>query len=75
MFHAKGRAIARNYKTCQHPNAGLCRQSPVVLKSALRTVAAGLALNPYAQELLLMQEALKAAPPGEPVDVTPFTIR
>jgi hypothetical protein len=43
--------------------------------AALRTVAAGLALNPHAQELLLMQDALKAAPPGDPIDVTPFTIR
>jgi hypothetical protein len=43
--------------------------------AALRTVTAGLALNPHAQELLLMQDALKAAPPGEPIDVTPFTIR
>ena len=43
--------------------------------AALRTVAAGLALNPHAQELLLMQDALKDAPQGEPIDVTPFTIR
>jgi hypothetical protein len=43
--------------------------------AALRTVVAGLALNPHAQELLLMRDALKAAPPGEPIDVTPFTIR
>ena len=43
--------------------------------AALRTVAAGLALNPHARELQMMQEALKAATPGEPIDVTPFTIR
>jgi len=43
--------------------------------AALRTVAAGLVLNPHARELQMMQEALKAATPGEPIDVTPFTIR
>ena len=43
--------------------------------AALRTVAAGLALNPHARELQMMQDALKAATPGEPIDVTPFTIR
>ena len=43
--------------------------------AALRTVAAGLALNPHARELLMMRDALKAATPGEPIDVTPFTIR
>jgi len=43
--------------------------------AALRTVGAGLALNPHARELLMMRDALKAATPGEPVDVTPFTIR
>jgi hypothetical protein len=43
--------------------------------AALRTVGAGLVLNPHARELLLMQDALKAATPGEPVDVTPFTTR
>jgi hypothetical protein len=43
--------------------------------AALRTVAAGLALNPHARELLMMRDTLKVATPGEPVDVTPFTIR
>jgi hypothetical protein len=43
--------------------------------AALRTVGAGLVLNPHARELLLMQDTLKAATPGEPVDVTPFTTR
>ena len=43
--------------------------------AALRTVAAGLALNPRARELLMMRDALKAATPGEPIDVAPFTIR
>jgi hypothetical protein len=43
--------------------------------AALRTVGAGLALNPHARELLMMRDALEAATPGEPVDVTPFTIR
>jgi hypothetical protein len=43
--------------------------------AALRTVAAGLALNPYARELQMMQQALKTATPGEPIDVAPFTIR
>ncbi|MBW1757282.1 MAG: DUF2723 domain-containing protein [Deltaproteobacteria bacterium] len=43
--------------------------------AALRTVGAGLALNPHARELLMMRDALKAATPGERVDITPFTIR
>ena len=43
--------------------------------AAIRTVASGLALNPHARELLMLGDALKAATPGEPVDVTPFTIR
>lgn len=43
--------------------------------AALRTVAAGLALNPHPKELLLLRNALRNAPPGERIDVTPFTIR
>jgi len=43
--------------------------------AALRTVKAGLALNPHPRELLMLQEALKNASPGERIDVTPFTIR
>jgi hypothetical protein len=45
------------------------------INAALRTVAAGLALNPHAAELQMMRDALKDATPGEPLDVTPFTIR
>ncbi len=44
------------------------------LHGARRSVGAGLALNPHAQELLLMQDALKHAPPGERIDITPFRI-
>ncbi|MBW2626171.1 MAG: DUF2723 domain-containing protein [Deltaproteobacteria bacterium] len=43
--------------------------------AALRTVSAGLALNPHARELLMMRDTLKEATPGEPIDVAPFTIR
>lgn len=43
--------------------------------AAIRTVDAGLALNPYARELLQMRAALEAATPGERIDVAPFTIR
>lgn len=43
--------------------------------AALRTVGAGLALNPDARELLMMRDALKEAPPGERIDIAPFTIR
>ncbi len=42
--------------------------------AAFRTVAAGLALNPHARELQMMQDALEEATPGEPIDVAPFTI-
>jgi len=45
------------------------------IHAALRTVAAGLALNPHARELQMLREALKEAIPGEPIDVAPFTIR
>jgi len=43
--------------------------------AAKRTVAAGLALNPHAQELLMMRTALSEATPGERIDIAPFTIR
>ncbi len=43
--------------------------------AALRTVTAGLALNPHAAELLMMRDALKEVTPGERIDLTPFTIR
>jgi hypothetical protein len=43
--------------------------------AALRTVTAGLALNPHAAELVMMRTALKEARPGDRIDVTPFTIR
>ena len=43
--------------------------------AALRTVAAGLALNPHARELRLLRDALKEATPGEPIDLSSFTIR
>ncbi|UCH28438.1 MAG: hypothetical protein JSV06_09165, partial [Myxococcales bacterium] len=43
--------------------------------AGLRTVAAGLALNPHAKELLALRQALKEATPGERIDVTPFMVR
>jgi len=43
--------------------------------AALRTVTAGLALNPHAAELRMLHEAIREASPGESIDVTPFTIR
>lgn len=43
--------------------------------AALRTVRAGLALNPHADELRLLEEALEAAEPGERIDITPFIVR
>jgi hypothetical protein len=42
--------------------------------AALRTVSAGLALNPHPKELRMLQKALKDAEPGARIDVTPFTI-
>jgi hypothetical protein len=45
------------------------------IHAARRTVAAGLALNPQARELQMLRDALKQATPGEPIDVTPFTIQ
>ncbi len=44
------------------------------IHGALRTVTAGLALNPHARELQMLHEALKEATPGEPIDLAPFTI-
>ena len=43
--------------------------------AALRTATAGLALTPHARELVMLRDALKQAPPGEPMDTAPFTIR
>ncbi len=43
--------------------------------AARRSVGAGLSLNPHAQELVLMRDALKHAPPGERIDITPFRAR
>jgi hypothetical protein len=43
--------------------------------AALRTITAGLALNPHPPELQRLREALKQSTPGERIDVTPFTIR
>jgi hypothetical protein len=43
--------------------------------AALRTVTAGLALNPHAKELRQLHQALKEVAPGEPIDVEPFTIQ
>lgn len=43
--------------------------------AALRTVDWGLHLNPHAAELLRLREALQGATPGDPIDVSPFTIR
>jgi len=45
------------------------------IHAAKRTVAAGLALNPHAAELQMLREALREANPGEPIDVTPFTVQ
>jgi hypothetical protein len=43
--------------------------------SALRTVAAGLALNPHARELQMMRGVLSKAPTGERIDIAPFRVR
>jgi hypothetical protein len=42
--------------------------------AALRAVNAGLALNPHAQELVMMHDALKQARPGERIDIEPFVV-
>jgi hypothetical protein len=42
--------------------------------AALGTVDAGLALNPQAQELVMMRQALKKASPGERIDISAFVI-
>ncbi len=45
------------------------------IHAARRSVGAGLSVNPHAQELVLMRDALKHAPPGERVDVTSFRVQ
>jgi hypothetical protein len=45
------------------------------IQAAKRTASAGLLLNPLAAELRALSDALDDAPPGVPVDVTPFMIR
>jgi hypothetical protein len=43
--------------------------------AALRTVNAGLGLNPHARELVMLRDALKDATLGERIDIAPFTVR
>jgi hypothetical protein len=43
--------------------------------AALRTVGAGLELNPHARELQMMRRALTEAPTGERIDIAPFQVR
>ncbi|HET6415197.1 MAG TPA: DUF2723 domain-containing protein [Polyangiales bacterium] len=43
--------------------------------AAMRTVTAGLALNPHAEELVRLRAALDKAEPGDRLDITPFTVR
>jgi len=43
--------------------------------AALRTVDAGLALNPHARELLMMRDVLRQAEPGERLDISRFVVR
>jgi hypothetical protein len=43
--------------------------------AALRTVTAGLALNPQARELVRLRAALDDAEPGDRLDVAPYTVR
>jgi hypothetical protein len=45
------------------------------IQAAKRTMSWGLLLNPLAAELRALSNALDDAPPGVPIDVTPFTIR
>lgn len=45
------------------------------IHGARRSVGAGLSLNPHAQELVLMRNALKQASPGERIDITPFRVK
>ena len=44
------------------------------VESARRTVAMGLALNPLAQQLVLMQDALSEAGQGERIKLKPFKV-
>jgi hypothetical protein len=78
LYQRIGRPIEEHTKTqllWRHYADSLYFAGVGDINAALRTVGAGLALNPHARELLMMRDALKAATPGEPVDVTPFTIR
>ncbi len=43
--------------------------------AARRSVEAGLALNPYANELVSLHEALERAEPGARLDIRPFVVR
>jgi hypothetical protein len=43
--------------------------------AALRTVDAGLALNPHAKELVMMRRALEQTRPGERIDIDDFVVR
>lgn len=45
------------------------------VEAAARSADRGLRLNPHAAELVRLREALRDASPGDPIDVSPFTIR
>ena len=71
---ASGFDVADNYIVQQAQAGDLVITADIPLASEIVDKNC-LALNPRARELLMMRDALKAATPGEPIDVAPFTIR
>ena len=56
----------------RHYNDALYFAAVGDINAARRSVNAGLAVNPHAQELVAMKAALREVPPGERLDVAPF---
>ncbi len=78
LYQRIGRPIDEHTKTqllWRHYTDSLYFAGVGDINAARRTVDAGLALNPPARELAALRDALDRAAPGEPIDVSPFTIQ
>ncbi|MGB8332327.1 MAG: DUF2723 domain-containing protein [Polyangiales bacterium] len=78
IYQRIGKPIEEHTKTqliWRHYTDSLYFASVGDTNAAMRTVSAGLALNPQARELLLLRDTLRETAPGERIDVAPFTIR
>jgi len=78
LYQRIGRPLEKHTKTqllWRHYADSLYFASVGDTNAALRTVTAGLALNPHAKELVRLRAALDKAEPGDRLDIKPFTVR